>query len=418
MSKQPNNQIVLIHITVLLTYIGMTLPYAIFPRLFVGEQAASKMFLYSLLISIYPIGQAIGMMFFGNLSDSYGRKRILLITFAGATLTYLISGIMVGMQCYHTLVFVRFFCGMFEGNFSIATAVMNDISEKIGNKMKWFGRINIALTLGFMLGPFIGSIFSNTAVCKYFNYSTPFYLAAFISLIMMIAVKLFFVEPLIIQKSSPFELIAPILTGFKKIRACLQRPLLSNLILLFTLISIAADVLYQFIPVFLVYKWNAAPKVLAIAVFVLSVGKIIGNGYLINLMDGLIKNPLITIGVTLFVLIMIVVNLFFVSKPTLYIYFLLLLGICLALIITNMTTLISDVTESHSQGLILGFSQTLRIFTGAIFCNIAALSCYISFSIPFFITIGFSLVALLSLAFFNIKYFSVSIKPCISVDSQ
>jgi DHA1 family tetracycline resistance protein-like MFS transporter len=414
MSKQYNNQLILIHITVLLTYIGMTLPYSIFPRIFVGEQSHSQMFLYSLLISIYPIGQALGMVVFGNLSDIYGRKKILIFTFAGAILTYIISGIMVSAQYYYSLVFIRFFCGMFEGNFSIAMAVMNDICERIDNKIKWFGRINIALTLGFMLGPFIGSIFSNTDYCKYFNYSTPFYLGAVISAATLVAVKFFFVESLTIRKSGQLELLDPLKIGFGKILNCLQRPQLRNLILVFTFISMAADVLYQFIPVYLVHQWDVQPNVLAWSVFALSAGKIIGNGYLINLIDGLVKNSFITITVALLALTIIASNLLLVTTPAHYIFLLSLLGICLALVITNITTLLSDAADTHAQGLVLSFSQTLRLFTGAILCNIAALSCYISFTAPFFMSIGFSLIALLSLGLFTNKYSLANIKFSVS----
>ena len=190
-------QLILIHIIVLLTYIGLSLPYSIFPSLFAANKSNISILQYSLLISIYPLGQAIGMVIFGNISDTSGRKKVLLFTLCGAMITYLFSGVLIATHSYILLTIIRFFCGMFEGNYSIALSVVHDLAQRPGKtKVKWFGRINIALTLGFIIGPFLGSIFSDKNIISWFDYSTPFYLAALITVATYIAVKIFFIETL------------------------------------------------------------------------------------------------------------------------------------------------------------------------------------------------------------------------------
>lgn len=403
-------QLVLIHIIVLLTYIGLTLPYSIFPSLFAANKSNISILQYSLLISIYPLGQAIGMVIFGNISDTYGRKKVLLFTLCGAMVTYLFSGVLIAIHSYILLTIIRFFCGMFEGNYSIALSIVHDLSQRPGTKVKWFGRINIALTLGFIIGPFLGSIFSDKNIIRWFDYSTPFYLAALITVATYIAVKIFFIETLE-QKTfflNRWEMLLK--TSIHRIIFCLKKPIINSLILINLFITISTDILYQFIPVYLVHKWNSAPKILAIAIFILSIGKIMGNGYLINIFDKVIKNSLITIALGLIMLFLTILELIFSNEAYGYLGLLFLLGICIAITITNMSVIISDSTNTLTQGTVLSVSQSLRILIGAIFCNVAALSCYVSFSAPFILSIAFSWIALLSIFLFSKKYSYLEIK--------
>jgi DHA1 family tetracycline resistance protein-like MFS transporter len=252
-------QYLLVHIVVLLTYIGLTLPYTIFPHLFVGDNSSSsRMILYSLLVSIYPLGQMIGMIIFGDLSDSYGRKNILLMTLAGAIITFILSGITLASHSYYLLIFIRFFCGMFEGNYTIALAIINDLSSQTGNKKKWYGRMNIAVTVGFILGPFLGTIFSDTRKVSWFDDSTPFYVAAIISVVTFIAVKFYFKETLRNRiKTEYSRSLAKYLQNYvRKIRQCFQNNVLSRLILINLFITVAVDIIHIFMPVYMVHSWN------------------------------------------------------------------------------------------------------------------------------------------------------------------
>lgn len=403
-------QLVLIHIIVLLTYIGLTLPYSIFPSLFAANKSNVSILQYSLLISIYPLGQAIGMVIFGNISDTSGRKKVLLFTLCGAMITYLFSGVLIASHSYILLTIIRFFCGMFEGNYSIALSVVHDLAQRPGTKVKWFGRINIALTLGFIIGPFLGSIFSDKNIISWFDYSTPFYLAALITVVTYIAVKIFFIETLD-QKTffrNRWRMILK--TSINRIFFCLKKPIINSLILINLFITISTDILYQFIPVYLVHKWNSSQKILAFAIFILSIGKIAGNGYLINVFDKVIKNSLITIALGLIMLFLIILELIFSNETYRYLGLLFLLGICIAIIITNMSVIISNSTSTQTQGTVLSVSQSLRILIGALFCNVAALTCYVSFSAPFILSIAFSGIALLSIFLFSKKYSYLEIK--------
>jgi MFS family permease len=123
-----------------------------------------------------------------------------------------------------------------------------------------------------------------------------------------------------------------------------------------------------------------------------------------------IKNSLITISLGLIMLFLTILELIFSNEIYRYLGLLFLLGISIAITITNMSVIISDSTNTLTQGTVLSVSQSLRILIGAIFCNVAALSCYVSFSAPFILSIAFSGIALLSILIFSKKYSYLEIK--------
>ena len=109
-------------------------------------------------------------------------------------------------------------------------------------------------------------------------------------------------------------------------------------------------------------------------------------------------------------LFLITLELIFSNDTYRYLGLLFLLGICIAIIITNMSVIISNSTSTQTQGTVLSVSQSLRILIGALFCNVAALTCYVSFSAPFILSITFSGVALLTIFLFSKKYSYLEIK--------
>lgn len=397
MSKMIRNlkwQLGIIQLTVMLSFIGLALPYTIFPLIFVEGQQTHSIVWYSFLISSYPLGQWFGMPIIGYLSDIFGRKKILAITLLLATITFILSGICIRYDYLFWLIIIRFFSGIVEGNSSIAMAMIHDLHDLIDSKLKWFGKINLSLTMGFLIGPFLGSLLSNNKLCSWFDFSVPFYGAAIFYFLAFCIVCWCFVET---KKNinQPMNRIhfykileIPIKTSyFYLFQSNLRKVLLFSLIL-----TTAADILYQFIPIYLAARWSADSSTLALAVFLLSVGKMIGSGYIINPLFAILQSEskclLVGLAIITFVLVLLI-NLqlhYFLGS-------LLLLGICIAVLITNATTLISNRAALDKQGVVLGVAQSSRVLTSAVFCNLMAISCQISFSSPFLMSLFFFLLA-------------------------
>lgn len=107
------------------------------------------------LISIYSIFQFIFAPYWGRLSDSFGRKPILLIGLLGVGLAHVWFAFSTSI--FHLFV-SRALAGFFGGNIVVATAYIADIT-KPQERSKNLGLIGMAFGLGFTFGPALGFLF-------------------------------------------------------------------------------------------------------------------------------------------------------------------------------------------------------------------------------------------------------------------
>ena len=130
---------------------GMIIPLqAIF-----GKQLGATGWTLGLLGAAYPLAQFFFSPFWGQLSDRYGRRPILLMSMTGSTLAYLGFSYAIYTQSLSLLILTRFFQGLFAANISAAQAYIADITppEKRAGGMALIGA---AFGIGFILGPALG----------------------------------------------------------------------------------------------------------------------------------------------------------------------------------------------------------------------------------------------------------------------
>ena len=113
------------------------------------------------IIASYSAMQFIFSPIWGRLSDRYGRRPILLISTAGATVSYVLFALSAGLQSHVAalalMIVSRSFAGLCGGNITVAQAYIADITppEQRSRKM---GLIGMAFGLGFIFGPAIGGL--------------------------------------------------------------------------------------------------------------------------------------------------------------------------------------------------------------------------------------------------------------------
>lgn len=105
----------------------------------------------------------------GGLSDYYGRKPILLLSLAGIMSSYLLWAV---SKNFGIFVLARFIGGLSKGNISLSMAIITDVSNK-DNRGKGMALVGIAFSLGFILGPMIGAIFSRFSDKSSNNWFVP-----------------------------------------------------------------------------------------------------------------------------------------------------------------------------------------------------------------------------------------------------
>jgi MFS family permease len=106
--------------------------------------------------SMFSFLQFIVSPIAGGLSDYYGRKPILLLSLLGIMSSY---GLWALSSNFGLFVLARFVGGLSKGNISLSMAIITDVSNKF-NRGKGMALVGIAFSLGFILGPMVGAIFS------------------------------------------------------------------------------------------------------------------------------------------------------------------------------------------------------------------------------------------------------------------
>ena len=125
------------------------------------------------LLAIYALLQFFMAPIFGNLSDRFGRRPVLLLSLAAFGIDFLLTGLATSM----TWLFIgRAIAGVFGASFATAGAYIGDISTD-ANRAKQFGFIGAAWGSGFTLGPVIGGF-----VAEHMDPRAPFLVAAGLAL--------------------------------------------------------------------------------------------------------------------------------------------------------------------------------------------------------------------------------------------
>jgi DHA1 family tetracycline resistance protein-like MFS transporter len=198
-----NKILIIIFLTVFIDLLGIGILIPVIPQLFANPASIEYMLpfgtsinqgymLLGLLIAVYPIGQFLATPILGQLSDKYGRKKILALSLLGTAISYVVFAFAIITKNIPLLFFSRFFDGITGGNISVAQAMIGDVS-KPENRAKNFGMLGAAFGLGFILGPYIGGKLSDPSVMSWFTAATPFYFAAILAGINMLSV--FFLVP-------------------------------------------------------------------------------------------------------------------------------------------------------------------------------------------------------------------------------
>ena len=177
MHKEKNSLLPLL----LITFIGtlgfsIVLPFLVFLVTDLGGNAI----VYGILTATYPAFQLIGAPLLGKWSDTYGRKKILLLSHGGTLAGWIVFLIALSLPVNNlfnidsliigtfaitlplaVLFLARAIDGLTGGNVSVADAYVADISSD-EDRSRNFGKIALSSNLGFVAGPALAGILGAT----------------------------------------------------------------------------------------------------------------------------------------------------------------------------------------------------------------------------------------------------------------
>ena len=221
-----NNQAFLIlslALVVVMLGFGMVIP--IFP--FYVEKLGAGGTELGLLVATSALLEFLLGPMWGSISDRFGRKPVLIVGLFG----YAISAFLFGIS---TQLWMLFAARALSGILSSATitsamAYVGDITsaEDRGDGM---GKIGASMALGLMVGPGVGGWLGKESL------STPFFIAAGMSVLAMLLVVLFLTESITEVKAQPKTSFQ--LPQFKSLWSALRGPV-GYLLILVTLFSFA-----------------------------------------------------------------------------------------------------------------------------------------------------------------------------------
>lgn len=156
----------LILLTVVIDLIGFGIVLPILPLW--AQHFGAGAAVIGILSATYSLMQVIFAPLWGRLSDSVGRRPVILITLVGSC----VSAFMIGIAHTILLLFVaRILNGISGASYATAQAYVADITTE-ESRARGMGLIGAAFGIGFIIGPALGALLSLISA------ATPFFFAS------------------------------------------------------------------------------------------------------------------------------------------------------------------------------------------------------------------------------------------------
>ena len=375
---------------------------------FIVKEANAPEYIYGLLLSAYSFFQFIGSPFLGKLSDSRGRKPILVISQFGTLLSWVIYGVayfvaydvlevyqydFMGKVFFYSLpliiiAFARIADGLTGGNISVTNAYVSDITT-LEQKKTIFGTLGGIVGIGFVIGPAIGGLTSGYNENGEFEYLGTILTAAGVSLIALLSILFFLKESLPIEKRREYKKhnFIKSFNIVKRVNSLNPKYIVKQVLVLKSLMSATMAFYIATIVLYVIELFDFTP--FGTGIFLLVAGIFLGFNQAVLFKKVVLKiGELYTliIGFSLTALGLVLITLTDILWIYMILYYILNLGLSLSFPVFN--SLISQHADEDKQGEIMGISESIQSISNAIFPVIAtAIYGFIGYNIYFFLAL-------------------------------
>ncbi len=347
--------------TLVLDMIGIGMIIPIVPIIFTDPTSSSFLlegisqkywyFLAGITVAIFGLVQFFAAPILGELSDIYGRKKLL---FLGVSVLALSQGVFAFGITAGSLALVlisRFIGGIASANFSIAQASIADISTP-KSRAKNFGLIGAAFGIGFVVGPALGGYLAHV----FNSAAAPFWIAGILGIINMISVYFFLPETNTTKRVAVKELT--FLKAFSNIHTAFTDKEVSHIYKANFFYFVGFAFFTSFSGLYLVQRYNLNEAQLGNYFAAIGIWIVITQMGILRFISARFTPLKILRSSMILVAIAIACTPF---MPTLFLQYVLIpfIAIPQGLSMANLTALLSSSVQKEKQGIALGINGSL-----------------------------------------------------------
>ncbi|MCL9685839.1 MFS transporter [Legionella maioricensis] len=350
---------------VIIDALGFGLVYPVMTSLFTADHSpvlsadasiALKHFYLGLSYMLYPLCMFFGTSFMGDLSDVWGRKKVLFLCMMGITLSFLLMGFGVAFSSLTILLIGRALSGLMAGSQPIAQASIADLSTPETKPLN-MSLISMSFSVGSVLGPLLGGVMSDSQLLPWFTYTTPFFMAALLALLASIWIGFGYKDTTLALSHKKISILRPVQIFIE----AFQHKSVRILALVFLLMQMGFSLYFQFIIVYMKNAYEYTNWQLG------AVQGMIGLGFAIGILAGM---PLCVRRFKVSSIAVVTLLLTGLGQLLVYVLPLSLLQWPLAIIIATcdimafscLLTLFSNAVDEKSQGWVMGISGSVMAF--------------------------------------------------------
>jgi len=137
-------------------------------------------------LSTYAVAQAFGSCFWGRMSDSWGRKPVLLCGLLGSAAAFCV---LATSRQLHILIFARALSGLSGGTMTAAAALIADLTTT-EERTRGQANLGTAQGVGFIFGPILGGVFY-----RLLGFNGTFWVPVVLALAVLVAGYMLLEEP-------------------------------------------------------------------------------------------------------------------------------------------------------------------------------------------------------------------------------
>gem|GEM_PF-2769771 len=341
---------------------------------------------YGALLGSFFVAQIIGASIIGNISDHYGRKKVLLFCVGVNFISSFIWNYAIAERQLAFLFLGQIMDGLMGGSRSVLYSSVADFSDE-SSKVKNFGLIAMASGLAVVIGPFIGSRLIDPSNGPWCGYTAPFRLIS-----LLCAINLLHIWFSMKETAPKVEARDNTLQNLAKIPSIFRDPMKRILLLVVLFESIAFYSYTQTFQVFLDLRFNVGERTVGNIYMFLGCCFVIAQGMVVPALSRVFKSHQV-LAFSLIINSLSILSAVIISNIYHLYAILPLFVFSRSLDTTNLNALISRLGKKDEQGTIMGINTSTNSLAPAITGFVSGFLESVNSKLPDIFSATFSLIA-------------------------